>query len=314
MEKINLVHPFDIKQIPNQPVVLALGFFDGVHLGHQKVIKTAKKIADEKKIKLAVMTFNQSPSTIFGTDNENNFRYLTTITKKAELFEKLGVDYMYVVEFSDSFSNLSPQEFVDQYMIGLHANTIVAGFDYTYGKKDIANMKTLRNYSRNKFSIVEVPELKDQQHKVGTTFIKSLLKNTDIESVNKELGYIYENSGKVVHGLKRGRTLGFPTANVDINKKEVIPGDGVYITQINIDGKWYNSMTSVGFNITFDDVKQLAIETNILDFSENIYGKEVKLRWIKFLRNEVKFSGVDTLIAQLKKDELDARNYLEFKK
>ncbi|MGR3741700.1 riboflavin biosynthesis protein RibF [Companilactobacillus sp. DQM5] len=311
MKKINLIHPFNKSLIPNQPVVLALGFFDGVHLGHQQVIKTAKKIAEKNKQKLAVMTFNQSPSTVFGNDNEKDFRYLSTINRKANLFEKLGVDYMYIVDLSEDFIKLKPQEFVDQYIVNLNAKTVVAGFDYTYGPKEIANMTTLVTYANNRFDVVKVDKMEFSGQKIGTTSIKNNLKNNQLENANKQLGYIYENTGEVVHGFQRGRTLGYPTANIDIDKKEFIPGIGVYITEIKIDNIWYPSMTSVGFNITFDDVKDLVVESNILDFNKDIYGKKVTLKWRKFLRKEVKFDGIDKLIEQLDKDKIDTENYFK---
>lgn len=314
MKTIRIDYPVNYSLLPNEPIVLAMGFFDGVHKGHQRVIQTAKKVATEKNIKLGVMTFNQSPSTVYGSDSEEDFRYLSTINRKEELFNELGVDFMFIINFSKEFSTLQPQDFVDQYMIGLHADTVVAGFDYTYGKKAIANMDTLNQYSRNKFSIIKVSEVKDDENKIGTTSIKAAIKKGDFKKANNELGYIFENTGKVVHGLKRGRTLGFPTANVEVGAKEYIPGDGVYITQIKIDDKWYDSMTSVGFNITFDDVKQLSIETNILNFSESVYGKTVKLRWLSFLRKEVKFSGVDELIEQLKLDRINTENFFKTNK
>lgn len=311
MKTINLEYPFDKNKIPNEPVALALGFFDGVHLGHQAVVKAAKQIADRDNLKLAVMTFNQSPSTIFGNESEDSFRYLSTLTRKEELFSELGVDYLYVAKFTDSLINLRAQEFVDDCIIPLHAQAVIAGFDYTYGPKETANMTTLVDYAKERFSITSVDEIFYNQGKLGTTSIKAALKKGDIITANEQLGYHYQNTGTVIHGLKRGRELGFPTANLQVNRKEYIPADGVYITEIQIDDVWYPSMTSVGFNITFDDVKELSIETYILNFDRDIYGKEVRLKWDKFLRSEVKFSGIDALIEQLKQDEKDTENYFE---
>ncbi|WP_244088128.1 riboflavin biosynthesis protein RibF [Companilactobacillus sp. RD055328] len=314
MEMIELNYPIDRNKIPNDEIVLALGFFDGVHVGHQQVINTAKKIADKNSQKLAVMTFNQSPVTIFGDQSEETFRYLSTIERKSELFEQLGVDYMYVAMFSDKFNQLLPQEFVDQYIVRLNAKTVVAGFDYTYGKKDIANMTRLHDYAKSRFNVVEVPEIKFNEKKLGSTSIKKALESKDINEANEQLGYDYENSGVVIHGLQRGRTLGFPTANVEVDQKEFIPGIGIYITEIKIDGKWYPSMTSVGYNITFDDIKDLTIESNILNFNQDVYGKNVKIKWLKYLRDEVKFDDVDGLIKQLNQDKINTEKYFKFYK
>ncbi|MDO1605501.1 riboflavin biosynthesis protein RibF [Lactobacillus sp. YT155] len=311
MKTINLEYPFDKNKIPNEPIALALGFFDGVHLGHQAVVKTAKQVADKDNLKLAVMTFNQSPSTVFGSESEDSFRYLSTLTRKEELFSDLGVDYLYVVKFTDSLIKLNGQEFVDNCIISLHAQAVIAGFDYTYGPKETANMTTLVDYAKGRFSITSVDEIFYNQGKLGTTSIKAALSNGEITNANEQLGYNYQNTGTVIHGLKRGRELGFPTANLDVDKKEYLPADGVYITEILIDDIWYPSMTSVGFNITFDDVMELSIETYILNFNQDIYGKEVKLKWDKFLRPEIKFAGIDALIEQLKQDEKDTENYFE---
>lgn len=314
MKKIELSYPLEKHLIPNEPVVLALGFFDGVHKGHQKVIKTAKKIADEKSQKTAVMTFNQSPVTVFGKESEDTFRYLSTINRKEELLSELGVDIMYVVEFSTEFNQLKPQEFVDQYIVGLKAQTIVAGFDYTYGPQETANMTTLNEYAKDRFEIITIEKMEFNDDKLGTTSIKKDLEENNLDDANKQLGYVYENTGTVVHGLQRGRTLGFPTANVEVDRKEFIPGIGVYVTEIEVEGKWYPAMTSVGYNITFDDIDNLVIESNILDFNQDIYGKNVKLRWYKYLRNEVKFSDINGLIKQLNQDKVNTEKFFKFYK
>ncbi|KRK91416.1 riboflavin biosynthesis protein RibF [Companilactobacillus futsaii] len=306
MQIINVKHPLIEEQLPTEATVLIMGFFDGVHLGHQKVIKTGVKIAKEHNLKSALLTFDRSPRTVY--QHETNFRYLSTRGRKAELVESLGVDYLYFVKFTPDFAHLKPQEFVDYYMIDFKAKYVVAGFDYTYGKKDIANMANLPNYSKGNFETVMVPEQLIDGQKIGSSAIKKFITDDKIEEANKFLGYKYQNQGKVIHGLQRGRTLGYPTANIAVEGEQVIPSIGVYATRIKVAGVWYNSMTSVGYNVTFKENTGITIETNIFDFNQEIYGQAVVIEWIKYLRGEVKFDSAQGLIEQL---ELDKANSLK---
>ncbi|WP_462258868.1 bifunctional riboflavin kinase/FAD synthetase [Vagococcus teuberi] len=311
MQIINIHHPYDPEKLPQDDVVLALGFFDGVHRGHQEVINTAKKIANEKGLKLAVMTFNHHPAVVFQKIDHKKMKYITTIEQKEERMTRLGVDYLYVIEFTSSFAGLSPQEFVDEYMVGLHAKVVVAGFDYTYGKKDIANMSILPTYAKDRFEIVEVQKLSDREEKVSSTAIRECMKIGDMRAANQLLGYAYETTGVVVHGDKRGRLLGFPTANIKAPSYSLLPKVGVYVVKIKVADKWYMGMAQIGYNITFETNRPMTIEVNILDFSDDIYGEQVSVEWLHFLRGEKKFDNVDGLIAQLKQDEQDTREYFD---
>ncbi len=309
MKTLHVTHPLTKDDIPDQDTVLIMGFFDGVHLGHQKVIKTGVNLAKEHSLKSVLITFDRSPRVVY--QHEENFKYLSTESRKQELIEKLGVDALYFVEFTPAFATLKPQEFVDEYMIGMRAKYVVAGFDYTYGKRDIANMETLPNYSRDSFEIVTVPKQTfSDKEKIGSSAIKEMIQSDQVDQANELLGYTYQNTGVVVHGLQRGRTLGFPTANLAVGKDEVIPSIGVYVTRINVDGTWYDSMTSVGYNVTFSENTGVTVECNIFDFDEDIYEKDVKLEWLHYLRGEVKFNGADELIEQLKLDRENSRSYL----
>ncbi|WDT66736.1 bifunctional riboflavin kinase/FAD synthetase [Companilactobacillus crustorum] len=301
MQIINVKHPLLNEQRPQTDTVLIMGFFDGVHLGHQKVIKTGVNLAKKHNLKSVLLTFDRSPRTVY--QHEEDFKYLSTNERKAELLEALGIDYLYFVEFSDSFAKLKPQEFVDQYMINLQAKYVVAGFDYTYGKKDIANMATLPNYSREQFTTVMVPEQIIDDQKIGSSAIKDFITHGKIEEANKFLGYIYQNQGVVIHGLQRGRTLGYPTANLSVDGNQLIPSIGVYATRIKVGNNWYKAMTSVGYNVTFKENTGVTIETNIFDFDQDIYGQKVQLEWVKYLRGEVKFDDADGLVKQLKLDK-----------
>lgn len=310
MKIIKLNHPYQDYLIEDAPIVLALGFFDGIHKGHQKVIQTAKAMAESHGYKLAVMSFNQHPSVIFQGVSSESIRYLSPESRKVELLEELGVDLFYIVNFTKEFASLTPQEFVDQYIVGLHTKIVVAGFDYTYGKRDIANMSILPEYSKNRFTIITIPEQRNSKGKISSTAIRAALSNGNIVEANKLFSYDYEMNGKVVHGFGRGgKKLGYPTANIEVSNDTFLLKNGVYIVEMDVDGTWIPGMASIGFNPTFNDVKKITIEVHLLDFNEDIYDKKVKVKWLYYLRDELKFDSLDALMVQLKEDELMTRKY-----
>lgn len=310
MKIIKLNHPYQDHLIEDAPIVLALGFFDGIHKGHKKVIQTAKAMAESHGYKLAVMSFNQHPSVIFQGVSPESIRYLSPESRKSELLEELGVDLFYIVNFTKEFASLTPQEFVDQYIVGLHTKIVVAGFDYTYGKRDIANMRILPEYSKNRFTIITIPEQRNSKGKISSTAIRTALSNGNIVEANKLFGYDYEMNGKVVHGFGRGgKKLGYPTANIEVSNDTFLLKNGVYIVEMDVDGTWIPGMASIGFNPTFNDVKKITIEVHLLDFNEDIYDKKVKIKWLYYLRDELKFDSLDALMVQLKEDELMTRKY-----
>lgn len=309
MKVIKFRHPYTKDIVPDEDVVLVLGFFDGVHKGHQKVIETGRKIADKQGLKLAVMTFNQHPSIVFQKVKPNEMKYLTNLEQKNQLMANLGVDYLYVVEFTSLFASLSPQAFVDQYIVDLHAKYAVAGFDYTYGPKDVADMNHLPQYSKGRFEVVAVSKETQDGSKVSSTRIRESLDQGDMETAASLLGYTYEIDGTVVHGDARGRTLGFPTANIKTESTTRLPKEGVYASEIKVGNKWYPAMGSIGHNDTFEKGRQLTVEVYILDFAQDIYGEQVSVRWNHLLRDQVAFNSADELVQQLKNDETDTRRY-----
>lgn len=312
MEIINIHHPYAKEQIPSDPVVLALGFFDGVHAGHRTVIETAKKEAKKRHAKLAVMTFNHHPSIVFKKVDAESIRYLSVQDRKNQLMKELGVDYLYIIEFTYDFGTLQPQEFVDDYIVGLNALAIVAGFDYTYGPKDIADMAHLPGYARKRFDIIEVaPQIENGYEKISSTSIREALDTGNIEKANRMLGYIYQFSGYVMHGDARGRELGYPTANIKIPKNIRLPKGGVYVVSVLVQGQWFRGMASIGYNITFEENRDKTVEVNIFDFDKMIYGEQITVRWHHYLRDEVKFSGVESLIVQLDEDKKATDAYFE---
>lgn len=311
MQVIEMRHPYEKKLIPKEDVVLVLGFFDGVHKGHQRVIDTAREIADRKGLKLAVMTFNQHPSIVFKKIKADEMKYLTNLDQKKRIMANLGVDYLYVIEFTSAFGALKPQEFVDQYIVDFHAKYAVAGFDYTYGPKEIADIHHLPEYAKGRFEVAAVPKETIAGAKVSSTRIREKLEEGDMEAVTNLLGYTYEIDGIVVHGDARGRTLGFPTANIKFKSSTRLPKEGVYVSEIKVGDKWYQAMGSIGHNDTFEKNRKLTVEIYILDFKADIYGEKVKVRWNHLLRDQVAFASPEKLIEQLQKDEISTANYFK---
>ncbi|SFB89760.1 riboflavin kinase / FMN adenylyltransferase [Alkalibacterium subtropicum] len=303
-------HPYKKEEIAEEEIVLVLGFFDGVHRGHQAVISKGVEIAKEKGLKCAVMTFNRHPAFVYRSFDPDKHTYLTPLDRKEDIIRSLDVDILYEVDFTARFGRLSPQEFVDQYIVGWHAKVVVAGFDYTYGKAAEANMNTMAKYAKGRFEIVKVDKKVDAKDKISSTRIRRYISEGKINQANELLGYIYETSGFVIHGDARGRDLGYPTANIYPHPYVMVPKRGVYAVKLWVDGKWRDGMASIGYNPTFGHRPSYSIEVHIFDFSEDIYGEDVKVKWVDYLREEVKFNSVEELIQRLDQDELDAKESL----
>lgn len=306
MHIIHLTYPIKDK-ITASKVILALGFFDGVHRGHQHLIKVAKKIARQKELPLMVMTFDRHPSEVYA--GNKGFIYIDNLQEKAAKMTQLGVDYLCVLKFTKSLSKIAPQAFVDHVLLPLQADTVVAGFDYTYGPKDVANMTNLPKFAKGRFAIVKVAKQTFAGKKIGSTEIRQAIAAGKMELAYNLLGHHYVMSGTVGHGLRNGHKIGFPTANLVWQEKKAIPKVGVYATKTWVNGKWYDSMTSVGYNVTVDEERKLYIESNIFDFDQDIYDQPIKIKWYKYTRDEIKFSGLPALKKQLEKDQCQIKAY-----
>lgn len=313
MEIIEVKHPYDKHKIVNEDIVLILGFFDGVHLAHQELIKEGVRIAKERNLKAAVMTFNRRPKIVYEKLPDGIYTNLTQFNQKAERIENLGVDILYKVFFNSELGKLPPEDFVEQYIVDWNAKVVVAGYDYTYGKPEIASMKTLPAHAKGRFEIVQMGEEKQSGQTISSTQIREYIQAGEIEKANKMLGYPYETLGFVIHGDARGREIGYPTANTHVHPYTLLPKNGVYAVWFTVKGNRYQGMASIGHNITFESNRQLSVEVNIFDFEEDIYGDDVKIEWVAYLRPEEKYSGVESLINQLELDEINSRKILSEK-
>jgi riboflavin kinase / FMN adenylyltransferase len=310
---IKLNHPHEYRREDFPAMAMALGYFDGVHLGHQQVIKEAKKEAEAKGLKSAVMTFDPHPSVVLGKSVQH-MEYITPLDEKIRIVEDMGVDYLFVVNFSIEFSSLLPQEFVDQYIIGLNVHHVVAGFDYSYGKMGKGNMETIQFHSRGKFDFTVVSKLSNQEaEKVSSTLIRALLRDGKVEEMPTLLGRFYTTKGTVINGERRGRTIGFPTANVQMEDQYILPPTGVYAVKIQVEGAWHEGVCNVGYKPTFHKEKKdkPSVEVNIFNFNKEIYGESAAIEWHMRLRSERKFEGIQQLVAQIEKDKQEAMLYFE---
>ncbi|WP_367341756.1 riboflavin biosynthesis protein RibF [Limosilactobacillus sp.] len=312
MRVIKIHHPLNLQLIPAGQTILAMGFFDGVHRGHQAVIKRAKREAQRRHLPLAVLTYNHTPQIVYRRF-DRGVHYLTGNRRKFELLAHLGVDLVYEIDFTSDFGAQSPQEFVDAYLVAMHPAAVVAGFDHTYGPKDTATMSLLPKYARRRFDVITVPKMPigNGKEKVGSTQIKKTIWNGQIEQANASLGYVYQTAGIVVHGFARGRQIGFPTLNIDWPRWCVLPKTGVYVTRVLVNGHWYGGMANIGYDETFGDDADKTLEIFLFNFHHEVYGETVRVNWYQRLRDTVKFNSVAELVAQMKQDEQACQKYLD---
>lgn len=282
----------------NKQFAAAIGFFDGVHLAHQQVIRTAVEKASEKAFKSLVVTFDRSPKA--------DSQFLTPLTIKLQLFAELGVDYVLVLTFDEILKQLTAQDFITNYLVRLGVGFVSVGFDFKFGHLGVGNIALLQNQSTLAVAVCE-PKLMDDK-KVSTTRIKKSLQFGDIGAANAMLGRNFSVQGKVVYGQQLGRTIGFPTANVQLDEQQFLGLTGVYATRVTVNGQIYSAMTNIGYNPTANQQNELSVETNIFDFAADIYGERVQIEFLQKIRNEMKFAGIDELVSQLKQDQKIAEN------
>ena len=288
-----------------EDTVLVLGYFDGLHKGHQTLFKEARKIADEQGLKIAVLTFPESPKLAFVRYQPELMLHLNHPEERAAHLENLGVDYLYLIDFTSHFSKNTAQEFFDKYVAALKAKAVVAGFDYHFGS-DKRKAEELADYFEGQ--IVIVSSVNQDEEKISSTRIRETIQTGDVAKAHQLLGYPLSTRGIVVHGNARGRTIGYPTANLAPLDRVILPADGVYVVDVEHNGKIFRGMASVGKNVTFEG-DELRFEANLFDFAEEIYGDTIRIIWLDKIRDMVKFDGIEELVAQLKSDEEVARNW-----
>jgi riboflavin kinase/FMN adenylyltransferase len=279
---------------PVAGLCLCLGFFDGIHRAHQQLLSLTLDKARELGVPAGVVTFSTH---ILSFLRHDPFRALSTINDKIHYARSLGFDYFFILTVSLQLTAMSPETFIEQYLA--KAAHIVVGYDYTYGYRGVGTPELMEEALPGRVSIL--PRMDYYRLKVGSTRIRSLLEKGRISTANRLLKRPYQVRGTVIAGHGRGRKMGYPTANLDYDGY-LLPKNGVYHTNVLIDNLLYDAMTSIGTNPTFSD-NSIRLETHVFDFCGDLYGKEINIMFLRYLRPEKRFSSVTDLIEELKKDE-----------
>ncbi|MEK6256034.1 MAG: bifunctional riboflavin kinase/FAD synthetase [Chloroflexota bacterium] len=299
-----------LQDVNIQRAWLTIGSFDGVHLGHQKILNKLTAGAEKNNAPAVVLTFYPHPALVLRGPRESF--YLTNHAEKAQLLEDAGVDVSIVHPFNKALSNLSAFDFVSLLKKQLDFENLLVGHDFALGHNRAGNTVTLKTYGETMgFDIEEIPPVKVNDQIVSSSAIRQLLSQGDILTANELLGHPFSLSGEVIQGDGRGRTIGFPTANISVADEHLVPANGVYVCMVNYDGKSYQAVTNIGVRPTFDTKSSKPIiEAHILDFDTDIYNKNIHLQFIERLRGEQQFTSIDELVAQIQEDITKARKIL----
>ncbi len=306
MPKTELIFLKDIERVANS--VITVGTFDGVHQGHRTLIETVVNKAKDRSARSVVISFDPHPRDIINPGSQG-IKQLTTIQERREILEEIGVDVLLIIPFTRDFSLLTSEEFVKSiifYKVGV--SEFVIGYDHHFGRNRSGTIETVENLGNELgFDAFVVSKKKMGDIKVSSTRIrKELADFGNVKNAAELLGRDYLLNGIVIHGDKRGRTIGYPTANLKTeHPNKIIPKNGVYAVKVRVEETWFGGMMNIGNRPTFDKTDR-RLEVNIFDFDEDIYGQTIQVRFKKRLREEVKFSGIEELKAQLGRDKTAA--------
>ncbi|MBU2652265.1 MAG: bifunctional riboflavin kinase/FAD synthetase [Bacteroidetes bacterium] len=294
-------NPDDYKA--SKPPIVTVGTFDGVHSGHRKIFRRMKELAAKSGGETVVVTFHPHPRLVVSTDHRN-LRFINTIERKYELIAETGIHHLVIIPFTKEFSMQSSEEFIRNYLISkIGLQQLVIGYDHHFGRDREGDILMLNKMGKQYgFSVEEVPAHYVHNIPVSSTQIRNALKLGDLKLANELLGYDYSITGKVVHGKKIGRAMGFPTANIDLKDEyKIISAVGVYACRAYIDGKFYKGMGNIGYRPTVDH-GDLTVEIHIFDYNRDIYGEKISIYFIERIRDEIKFPNLEALRQQLIKD------------
>lgn len=298
-----------LKEIENiEPCTLALGNFDGVHKGHQQLISKAVKAAKAHGVKSAVFTFANHPKNLIpGGKEVKNIIYQE---QKKTLIDELGVDYLFNIEFTEEILTMEPVDFIQKLLVEqFKVIEVFCGFNYKFGYKAAGDTKVLKEQGKKLgFAVKVIEPVTIDGEVISSTLIRSLIKSGDVDECYKYLGRTYDIDGEVVVGNRLGKTLGFPTSNITIDENMVSPPNGVYITYCIYNGVKYPSVTNVGVKPTVGIYKK-NVETHIFNFDKELYGKHIKIEFLKMTRDEVKFGSTKELSEQIARDCQEAKAF-----
>ncbi|WP_248724344.1 bifunctional riboflavin kinase/FAD synthetase [Seonamhaeicola sp. ML3] len=294
-----------------KPTVVTIGTFDGVHIGHKKIITRLVNTGKQEDLKSVILTFFPHPRMVLQKDS--NIKLINTIAERRAILESLGLDYLLIKEFTQEFSRLTAKAFVQDLLVDkLNAKKVIIGYDHRFGRNRNADIEDLKRYGEIfDFEVEEISAQDIDDVAVSSTKIRKALDEGDIEKANAYLGYSFMLNGTVTKGKGLGRQIDYPTANIQIEEDyKLIPKQGAYIVQSNIDGVIVYGMMNIGTNPTVNGDRQ-TIEVHFFDFNKDIYNKPLEIELLKRLRDEQKFDSLDVLKAQLKKDKETAFAFIE---
>ena len=294
----------ELSQVTNS--IVTIGTFDGVHLGHQKIIKRLVELKQKQGGEIVLFTFDPHPRKILFPE-QKDLKLITTTEEKCDILKQFGVDHVLVYPFTTEFSKMQAQDYISNIIVkGLKTKTLVIGYDHRFGSNREGSIDTLKQFAPiYHFDLEEIPAQEINQLNVSSTRIRKAIEDGDIQTANDFLGYTFFITGEVIKGKQLGRTTGYPTANIFIdNADKLIPKIGVYAVNVVLKGVTYKGMLNVGTNPTTDFDNKIKIEVNIFDFDADIYGDTLKVEFVKWIRNEEKFANLDELKQALANDKL----------
>jgi riboflavin kinase/FMN adenylyltransferase len=290
--------------------VATIGTFDGVHYGHQKIVRRLCELAKARGGESVILTFFPHPRMIIDPENQD-LKMINTINEKAEIMARLGVDHLIITPFTRDFSNLEPADYIKNILVDtIGIRQLIVGYDHRFGKDRKGGLKELQELSAQYgYDIEEIAEQDIDDVAVSSTKIRSALLAGDVALAATYMGYHFSISGRVIKGDKIGRTIGYPTANIFVEETyKLIPSDGIYAVTVDMHEGSFKGMAYIGQRPTINGMTR-NIEVNIFDFNKEIYGQDIRMTFLEFLRHDVKFTGLDALKDQLKKDKEDTLNY-----
>ncbi len=285
--------------------IITIGTFDGVHLGHKKILN---QLIDKKKqsgLETMVFTFDPHPRKVLFPDQQD-LKLITNTNEKVSLLSEIGIDHVIVYPFSKAFSEINPDEYIGEILVEkLKAKCIIVGYDHRFGKNRVGGLDLLMKYAEKyNYEVIEIAAEDINSINISSTQIRKAIESGNIELANQFLGYSFFISGKVSEGKKLGRTIGFPTANISISDADkIIPKNGVYAVKVEIKNELFNGMLNIGINPTVSTTLQLKMEVHLFDFNQQVYGEDIKVSFIYRVRDEQKFSGIEALKNQLELDK-----------
>jgi len=299
----------DIENIKFKNPIITVGSFDGVHLGHQKLLSKLKDEANFNNGESVVFTFSNHPRKVLNPDFKISL--LQTNQEKIDILEKIGIDNLILFTFTKEFSQLTACQFIEKILVAkLNIHKLIVGFNHHFGKDRLSDFEKLNICAKQyNFECLKVEEKQLDKNEISSSKIRQLIENGDVELANKLLDYQYFLLGNIIKGKMLGRKIDFPTANLEFSNNKIIPKIGVYAVKITIDNNQYFGMLNIGLRPTIiENQKDISIETHIFDFNQDIYGKTIKLSFVKRIRDEKKFENLEQLKHQLNKDKIEIKS------